>query len=263
MEPRRADRRGALPGRRAERHSCGREGMELNHIKPHGSLYGMAARDEQVAAAVADAADVFGVPLMGMAGTVHEQVWGERPGGFIVRVLRRPRLPRRRLADHHPRARRVRPGHVGAERRRARRHRGGRHRGRRHGDPGARRLRLRALRHPERRRPRQGRARGAAALPDRPRPAPSAPTPRSTDGPPRGRLAHPRRVLPTAGPGQRRRSPTPGQPVGADDTVVPGRGHEVLPPGARGCGRHRRGVPRRGRGRGRRRPGGRGHRDRG
>jgi hypothetical protein len=39
------------------------EGMELNHVKPHGSLYGMAARDAEVAAAIADAADVFGVPL--------------------------------------------------------------------------------------------------------------------------------------------------------------------------------------------------------
>jgi UPF0271 protein len=59
------------------------QGMELNHIKPHGSLYGMAARDEEVAGAVADAAAVFGVPLMGMSGTVHEQVWGQSPGGFL------------------------------------------------------------------------------------------------------------------------------------------------------------------------------------
>ncbi|GAA5120802.1 5-oxoprolinase subunit PxpA [Pseudonocardia adelaidensis] len=59
------------------------QGMELNHIKPHGSLYGMAARDEEVAGAVADAAAVFGVPLMGMSGTVHERVWGPSPGGFL------------------------------------------------------------------------------------------------------------------------------------------------------------------------------------
>ena len=59
------------------------EGMELHHVKPHGSLYGMAARDEEVAGAIADAADVFGVPLMGMAGTVHEKVWGERAAGFL------------------------------------------------------------------------------------------------------------------------------------------------------------------------------------
>lgn len=59
------------------------EGMELNHVKAHGSLYGMAARDEEVAAALADAADVFDAPLMGMAGTVHEKVWGGRSAGFI------------------------------------------------------------------------------------------------------------------------------------------------------------------------------------
>jgi UPF0271 protein len=58
-------------------------GMALHHIKPHGSLYGMAARDPEVAGAVADAAEVFGVPLMGMAGTVHEDVWGARDAGFI------------------------------------------------------------------------------------------------------------------------------------------------------------------------------------
>ena len=29
------------------------EGMELNHVKPHGSLYGMAARDPEVAEAIA------------------------------------------------------------------------------------------------------------------------------------------------------------------------------------------------------------------
>jgi 5-oxoprolinase (ATP-hydrolysing) subunit A len=69
---------GALHGFLRER------GMPLNHIKPHGSLYGMAARDEQVAQAVADAAEVFDVPLMGMAGSVHEKVWGDRACGFIA-----------------------------------------------------------------------------------------------------------------------------------------------------------------------------------
>ena len=44
------------------------EGMELSHVKPHGALYGRAARDAAVADAVADAAAVFGVPVMGMAG---------------------------------------------------------------------------------------------------------------------------------------------------------------------------------------------------
>src|SRR5690606_30162711 len=59
------------------------QGMELNHIKPHGALYGMAARDEEVAQAVADAAAVFGVPRGGVAGRALERVWGASPGGFI------------------------------------------------------------------------------------------------------------------------------------------------------------------------------------
>jgi UPF0271 protein len=52
-----------------------REGMTLYHVKPHGSLYGMAARSPEMAHAVADAAKVFGVPVLGMAGTQHEQVY--------------------------------------------------------------------------------------------------------------------------------------------------------------------------------------------
>lgn len=60
------------------------EGMEMNHIKAHGALYGLASRDAEVAGAIATAADWFDVPLMGMADTVHEQVWGARPQGFIA-----------------------------------------------------------------------------------------------------------------------------------------------------------------------------------
>jgi 5-oxoprolinase (ATP-hydrolysing) subunit A len=52
-----------------------REGMALYHIKPHGSLYGMAARSAEMAQAVADAAKVFNVPVLGMAGTMHETVY--------------------------------------------------------------------------------------------------------------------------------------------------------------------------------------------
>jgi UPF0271 protein len=59
------------------------EDMALNHVKPHGVLYGMAARQEEVAQAVCDAADVFGVPLFGMAGTLHEKVYGARGLPFV------------------------------------------------------------------------------------------------------------------------------------------------------------------------------------
>jgi UPF0271 protein len=60
------------------------EGMELNHIKPHGALYGMAARDPAIAHAVADAADVFEAPIMGLAGTQHETVYAERGRPLIA-----------------------------------------------------------------------------------------------------------------------------------------------------------------------------------
>jgi UPF0271 protein len=60
------------------------EGMELNHIKPHGALYGMAARQEETAHAIADAADVFKVPLMGMINTNHERIYGARGHALIA-----------------------------------------------------------------------------------------------------------------------------------------------------------------------------------
>lgn len=60
------------------------EGMSLNHIKPHGALYGVASRDDEVANAVADAALVFGVPLLGLAGTRHEAVYTARGVPFIA-----------------------------------------------------------------------------------------------------------------------------------------------------------------------------------
>ena len=60
------------------------DGMALNHIKPHGALYGMAARLEHIAHAICDAADVFEVPLMGMKGTLHEEIYTDRGHRFIA-----------------------------------------------------------------------------------------------------------------------------------------------------------------------------------
>lgn len=60
------------------------EQMPLNHIKPHGSLYGMAARDEEAAHAVCDAAEVFGVPLFGMINCMHEKVYPARGLSFVA-----------------------------------------------------------------------------------------------------------------------------------------------------------------------------------
>ena len=49
--------------------------MPLHHIKPHGALYMMAARDEEVARAVSDAIKVFNVKVFGMVNTCHEKIY--------------------------------------------------------------------------------------------------------------------------------------------------------------------------------------------
>jgi UPF0271 protein len=60
------------------------EGLRLNHIKPHGSLYGMSARSEEVANAICDAAEKFEVSLFGMSGTMHEKVYCARGIPFLA-----------------------------------------------------------------------------------------------------------------------------------------------------------------------------------
>jgi 5-oxoprolinase (ATP-hydrolysing) subunit A len=54
------------------------EGMALTHMKPHGALYGMAARQPDIAHAVCDAADVFKVPILGIVNTLHESIYPAR-----------------------------------------------------------------------------------------------------------------------------------------------------------------------------------------
>ena len=54
------------------------QGMELNHIKPHGALFGMTSKYEHCAEAIADAAEVFKVPLIGQAATMHDTVYTRR-----------------------------------------------------------------------------------------------------------------------------------------------------------------------------------------
>lgn len=59
--------------------------MPLNHIKPHGSLYVMAAKDENMANAIADAVETFNVSIFGMANTCHEKVYKDERGlNFIA-----------------------------------------------------------------------------------------------------------------------------------------------------------------------------------
>lgn len=49
-----------------------REGVPLNHVKPHGALYGMMCRDYHVAAAVMKGIPP-GIPVFGLAGTNMEK----------------------------------------------------------------------------------------------------------------------------------------------------------------------------------------------
>lgn len=59
------------------------EGMALNHIKPHGALFGMAIRDAVIAEGIANAVALFGVPILGMAGTLHETIYTEKGLAFV------------------------------------------------------------------------------------------------------------------------------------------------------------------------------------
>ncbi|MEL6317122.1 MAG: 5-oxoprolinase subunit PxpA [Pseudomonadota bacterium] len=56
----------------------------LTHLKPHGALYGVAARERHVAEAVADVALAFDLPVFGLAGTLHETVAAERGARFVA-----------------------------------------------------------------------------------------------------------------------------------------------------------------------------------
>jgi 5-oxoprolinase (ATP-hydrolysing) subunit A len=63
------------------------EHMELNHIKPHGALYVMVARNGEIAHAIADAADVYRVPIFGLPGTAHETIYRECGHDFVAEDL--------------------------------------------------------------------------------------------------------------------------------------------------------------------------------
>lgn len=60
------------------------EGIPLDHIKPHGALYGMAARDEDIMDAICDVAVQYEVPVFGMAGTAHERAADKRGVPFVA-----------------------------------------------------------------------------------------------------------------------------------------------------------------------------------
>lgn len=55
----------------------------LNHIKPHGALWGMAAKDEAIMRAIAEVCQQYNVAFFGCAGTAHESVCQELGIEFI------------------------------------------------------------------------------------------------------------------------------------------------------------------------------------
>ncbi|KAF8549514.1 lamb YcsF family protein [Imleria badia] len=70
-----------------------RHGLPLNHIKPHGAVYGQTARSIDLARVVVGVAKVFngsaarpdaGVAFMGLAGTTHQQAAEELGVPFIA-----------------------------------------------------------------------------------------------------------------------------------------------------------------------------------
>jgi 5-oxoprolinase (ATP-hydrolysing) subunit A len=63
-----------------------KHGLQLNHIKPHGALYGMLAGDEELMQAAAQTAKQFNVPFYGLAGTAHETVCGELGVEFVAEL---------------------------------------------------------------------------------------------------------------------------------------------------------------------------------
>lgn len=61
------------------------EGLFLNHVKPHGVLYGMMYRDKEVCRAVY-AGVPPGTPVFGLAGTFHEECARELGLPFVAEL---------------------------------------------------------------------------------------------------------------------------------------------------------------------------------
>src|SRR5262245_9944224 len=58
------------------------EGLPLSHIKPHGALFGMAQRDEQIADGIAEAALRYGVPVIAYSDCAMSEVFARRGVAF-------------------------------------------------------------------------------------------------------------------------------------------------------------------------------------
>jgi len=74
------------------------EDVPLHHVKPHGVLYAMMYRDKEVCRAVYQGVPK-GVPVFGLAGTLHEEVAKELGLPFVAELYgrSRPEQGRRRV----------------------------------------------------------------------------------------------------------------------------------------------------------------------
>ncbi|WP_212526035.1 5-oxoprolinase subunit PxpA [Actibacterium sp. MT2.3-13A] len=54
------------------------EGISLSHIKPHGALFGMAQNEMHVAEGIADAAEIFDLPVIGYSDCCMSEVFTRR-----------------------------------------------------------------------------------------------------------------------------------------------------------------------------------------
>ena len=54
------------------------EGLEMSHFKPHGALFGMAQKDEEVANGIADAAIALDLPVIAFANCAMSEVFTKR-----------------------------------------------------------------------------------------------------------------------------------------------------------------------------------------
>ena len=68
---------------------CRSEGLELQHVKPHGAMYNQAARDPKMAEAIARAVRALGgdVVLMGLAGSAFEAAAAEAGVPFAAEAF--------------------------------------------------------------------------------------------------------------------------------------------------------------------------------
>ena len=59
-------------------------GAPLHHIKPHGALYGMLSRNEDLMESACDVAEQYGVPILGLPHTAHQRVADRRGVEFVA-----------------------------------------------------------------------------------------------------------------------------------------------------------------------------------